>query len=72
VTGVPRDDAALDIRDLRIELATSDGPRAMVDGLDLQVGRGRIHGLAGESGSGKTITALAVLGLLPGTRRNRG
>jgi len=72
VTGVPRDDAALDIRDLRIELATSDGPRAMVDGLDLQVGRGTIHGLAGESGSGKTITALAVLGLLPGSMRLSG
>jgi ABC-type dipeptide/oligopeptide/nickel transport system ATPase component len=72
VTGVPRDDAALDIRDLRIELATSDGPRSMVDGLDLQVGRGTIHGLAGESGSGKTITALAVLGLLPGSMRVSG
>jgi ABC-type microcin C transport system duplicated ATPase subunit YejF len=72
VTGTPLDDAALDIRDLRIELAVPDGPRPMVDGLGLRVGRGRIHGLAGESGSGKTITALAVLGLLPRSMRLSG
>ncbi|WP_245635876.1 ABC transporter ATP-binding protein [Herbiconiux solani] len=35
-------------------------------GIDLALSRGGIHGLAGESGSGKTMTALAVLGLLPG------
>ena len=72
MTGTVLDDAALDIRGLRIELATSDGPRPVVDGLDLRVGRGSIHGLAGESGSGKTITALAVLGLLPGSMRLSG
>jgi ABC-type dipeptide/oligopeptide/nickel transport system ATPase component len=72
VTGTPPDGVALDIRDLRVELATPDGPRPIVDGLDLRVGRGRIHGLAGESGSGKTITALAVLGLLPASMRLSG
>ncbi len=56
---------ALDIRQLRIELRTPDGPRPIVDGIDLALENGRIHGLAGESGSGKTMTALAVLGLLP-------
>jgi ABC-type microcin C transport system duplicated ATPase subunit YejF len=72
VTGTASGGAALDIRDLRIELATADGPRPVVHGLDLRVGRGRIHGLAGESGSGKTITALAVLGLLPASMRLSG
>ncbi|MCU1667306.1 MAG: transporter ATP-binding protein [Blastococcus sp.] len=65
MTRTPSGEVALDIRDLRIDLATAEGPRPIVNGLDLRVGRGSIHGLAGESGSGKTITALAVLGLLP-------
>ncbi|MCS5497385.1 ABC transporter ATP-binding protein [Cnuibacter physcomitrellae] len=59
-TRLPGD--ALRIRDLRI----SARGRTIVDGIDLTLARGGIHGLAGESGSGKTMTALAVLGLLPG------
>ncbi|MFF1635519.1 ABC transporter ATP-binding protein [Leifsonia sp. NPDC058248] len=57
--------SALQIRDLRIALKTDEGPRPIVNGIDLVLEPGRIHGLAGESGSGKTMTALAVLGLLP-------
>nr|WP_240929327.1 ABC transporter ATP-binding protein [Streptomyces coryli] len=34
-------------------------------GVDLDVQKGQVHGVAGESGSGKTMTGLAVLGLLP-------
>jgi ABC-type dipeptide/oligopeptide/nickel transport system ATPase component len=55
----------LTITDLHIHVRTSAGPRAIVDGIDLTLEKGRIHGLAGESGSGKTMTALAILGLLP-------
>jgi ABC-type dipeptide/oligopeptide/nickel transport system ATPase component len=55
----------LTVSDLRIDLRTSDGHRPIVGGIDLVMEKGRIHGLAGESGSGKTITALAILGLLP-------
>jgi ABC-type dipeptide/oligopeptide/nickel transport system ATPase component len=55
----------LTMSDLHIDLRTSDGPRPIVGGIDLDLERGRIHGLAGESGSGKTMTALAILGLLP-------
>jgi peptide/nickel transport system ATP-binding protein len=36
-----------------------------VDGLDLTIGRGQTLGLVGESGCGKTVTALSVMGLLP-------
>ncbi|NQX35046.1 ABC transporter ATP-binding protein [Herbiconiux sp. VKM Ac-2851] len=59
---------ALTISGLRIRTRT----HAIVDGIDLALTRGGIHGLAGESGSGKTMTALAVLGLLPGSMTASG
>lgn len=52
----------LDVRDLAIR--TADG-RTLVDGLSLTVAPGERLGLIGESGSGKSLTTLAVLGLLP-------
>ncbi|WP_144875439.1 ABC transporter ATP-binding protein [Microbacterium sp. 1.5R] len=58
---------ALQIRDLTIEIG-----RPLVHGISLDLHRGRIHGLAGESGSGKTLTSLAVLGLLPRQARTGG
>jgi oligopeptide/dipeptide ABC transporter ATP-binding protein len=63
---------ALEIRDLCVE-ATSRGRRLpLVEGLGLTVERGQIVGLIGESGSGKTMTAMAVLGLLPRNARTAG
>ena len=56
---------AMTISDLHITLPTSSGPREIVAGIDIALTPGRIHGLAGESGSGKTMTALAILNLLP-------
>ncbi|MFS0853495.1 ABC transporter ATP-binding protein [Microbacterium sp. 179-I 3D4 NHS] len=59
--------SALSIRDLTIDIG-----RPLVRGVSLELEAGRIHGLAGESGSGKTLTSLAVLGLLPRQARTGG
>ena len=58
---------------LRIRgLTVSIGGAQLLRGVDLELAAGRIHGLAGESGSGKTMTGLAVLGLLPAGARVGG
>ncbi|GAA3926630.1 ABC transporter ATP-binding protein [Microbacterium soli] len=52
---------SLEVRDLVIEI----GGRTLVDGVSFAVADGQRFGLIGESGSGKSLTALAVMGLLP-------
>ena len=59
--GPPR----LQIRDLAVRFDGPDGAVLALRGIDLEVRHGEVLGLIGESGSGKTVTALAVLGLLP-------
>jgi peptide/nickel transport system ATP-binding protein len=54
-------DAALDVRDLSVGV----GGVAAVREVSFTLPRGRRTGLIGESGSGKTLTALAIMGLLP-------
>ena len=54
--------AILRARELRVTLP---GDLHAVDGVDLELRRGEILGVAGESGSGKTMTALTLFGLLP-------
>lgn len=58
-------ETVLDVRGLTIDLPGKGGPVRIVHDIDLQVSRGQVLGIAGESGSGKTMTALALLGLLP-------
>ena len=55
----------LEIRDLRAQLQTRGGPARAVDGVDLSLEEGEAVGLVGESGAGKTMFALSILGLLP-------
>ena len=63
----------LNIRDLTVSLPAPDGSRLYaVRGLDLTVAKGQIVGLAGESGSGKSLTSLALLGLLPDGAQTSG
>jgi len=58
-------DALLELRGLTVDFATDDGVVHAVDGIDLTLGRGRTLGLVGESGCGKSVTSLAIMGLLP-------
>lgn len=55
----------LQVRDLRVALQTPRGPAQALRGLDFAIARGQTLGLIGESGCGKSITALALMGLLP-------
>lgn len=55
----------LSVRDLSVTLMTGSGPADAVRKLSFDVNKGEILGIAGESGSGKTMTALSILGLLP-------
>jgi oligopeptide transport system ATP-binding protein len=57
--------ALLSVRDLTVTLMTGSGAAAAVRNLSFEVNKGEILGIAGESGSGKTMTALSILGLLP-------
>lgn len=55
----------LDIRQLHIQFPSAQGPVQAVRGLDLQLQRGQTLALVGESGCGKSTTALSLLRLLP-------
>jgi oligopeptide transport system ATP-binding protein len=57
--------ALLDVEGLRVKLPTPTGFATVVDGVDYEVEQAQVFGVAGESGSGKTISMLALLGLLP-------
>ncbi|WP_086859246.1 ABC transporter ATP-binding protein [Streptomyces milbemycinicus] len=58
---VPR---LLDVRDLRVEFRTRDGVTEAVSGVSYGVDAGRTLAVLGESGSGKSVTAQAIMGIL--------
>jgi peptide/nickel transport system ATP-binding protein len=63
----------LSVRGLRVDFVTDRGVAQVLDGINVDVGRGEVVGLVGESGCGKTTLARAILGILPpGAARVRG
>ena len=56
--------ALLDVRELTVVFSARGGASPVVDGVSFAIERGETVGLVGESGCGKTTTALAVMGLL--------
>ena len=63
---------ALSVRGLEVTYPGRDADVHAVRGIDLELARGEVLGLAGESGCGKSATALAVTGLLPDGARVAG
>ena len=57
-------EALLEISGLRTYFNTDDGMVRAVDGVDLTIGRGETLSVVGESGCGKTVTAMTVLKLI--------
>jgi len=62
----------LTVADLRVGLDTPRGPADALRGVDFELARGETLGLIGESGCGKSMTAMAVMGLLPTGARVTG
>jgi oligopeptide/dipeptide ABC transporter ATP-binding protein len=56
----------LEVEDLRVEFRTYRGIVKALNGVSFTVERGEVFGLAGETGSGKSVTGLAIQRLLPG------
>src|SRR4029077_5577444 len=54
----------LDVRGLRTTFVTDEGTFCAVDGVSFSVRRGSTLGIVGESGCGKSVTALSIMGLL--------
>ncbi|MBI5633972.1 MAG: ABC transporter ATP-binding protein [Nitrospirae bacterium] len=62
----------LGVRDLNIFFRSAAEPVNVVSNLNFEIKESEIFGLAGESGCGKSITALSILGILPASARAEG
>jgi peptide/nickel transport system ATP-binding protein len=62
----------LEVRDLTVDFPTDDGIVHAVRGVSFEVGERDVLGIVGESGCGKSVTSLAVMGLLPRSARVSG
>jgi peptide/nickel transport system ATP-binding protein len=64
-TSLPPGEPLLEVRELRTHFDTLSGPVRSVDGVSFTVRAGRTLGVVGESGCGKSVTALSILRLVP-------
>ena len=64
-TAPPTLEPLLDVRGLVTEFHSSEGVFKAVDGVSFSVARGETLGIVGESGCGKSVTSLSVMGLIP-------
>ena len=64
MTGSPATVPLLDVRHLRVEFPTRRGVLVAIDDVSLRIAPGEVLGVVGESGAGKSLTGMAVLGLL--------
>ncbi|CAM3283709.1 ABC transporter ATP-binding protein [Sporolactobacillus spathodeae] len=58
-------DSILEVSNLRTSFFTDDGEVPAVDGISFSIKEGEILGVVGESGCGKSVTSLSIMGLLP-------
>ncbi len=58
-------EALVEVEDLRTHFFTEDGRVPAVDGVSFQINRGETLGVVGESGCGKSVTALSIMRLIP-------
>ncbi len=61
----PRENAVLDVQQMRTEFHVGGSIYKAVGGVDLHIREGECLGLVGESGSGKSVTAMSLMGLVP-------
>ena len=64
-TTPPAAERLLEIRGLKTHFDTRDGVVKAVDGVDIHVDRGEVLGIVGESGCGKSVMSLSIMGLVP-------
>jgi oligopeptide/dipeptide ABC transporter ATP-binding protein len=64
--------AILEVADLSVSFVTESGNVSAVDHVSLELAAGEIVGVVGESGCGKSVTAMSLAGLLPGSARVSG
>ncbi|EPP4295523.1 ABC transporter ATP-binding protein [Vibrio navarrensis] len=58
-------EVVLSVRNLETEFLTDSGPVQVLHGVSFDVKKGRTLGLVGESGCGKSVTSMSIMGLLP-------
>ena len=63
--------AVLEVNDLRTHFFTREGTVRAVDGVSFAVEKGKALGIVGESGCGKSVTALSIMGLIEAAGEDR-